>query len=94
MPRELLRSVMLRVKRPTLQKTLWKAMDSPGQELRGVGLPTPSSYVYEVTQESTARTVWSMQVQGTYLHRASRMGSLYPGCSGSLLRVEEKARGG
>jgi hypothetical protein len=48
-------------------------------DLCGVGLTTPSSQVFEVTQESTAKTVWSMQVTGTYLYRASRMPSLYPG---------------
>jgi arylsulfate sulfotransferase len=45
----------------------------------GVGVSAPGSYVYEVTQESTPQTVWSMQVAGTYLYRAFRIPSLYPG---------------
>jgi hypothetical protein len=49
-------------------------------DLCGVGsLPKPSSMVFEVTQDVSAQTVWSMKVQGTYLYRASRMESLYPG---------------
>jgi hypothetical protein len=48
-------------------------------DLCGVGLPVPSSQVFEVTQDASAQTVWSMQVTGTYLYRASRMGSMYPG---------------
>jgi arylsulfate sulfotransferase len=45
-------------------------------DLCGIGL---GSYVYEVTQESTPQTVWSMQVTGTNLYRAFRIPSLYPG---------------
>ena len=45
----------------------------------GVGVSPPSSSVFEVTQESTPQTVWSMQVNGTYLYRAFRIPSLYPG---------------
>ena len=48
-------------------------------DLAGVGLQVPSSQVFEVTQDASAQTVWSMQVTGTYLYRASRMGSMYPG---------------
>ncbi len=35
--------------------------------------------IYEVTQESTPQTVWSMQVQGANVYRAERLPSLYPG---------------
>ena len=45
-------------------------------DLCGVGA---GSYVYEVTQESTPQTVWSMQVTGTNLYRAFHIPSLYPG---------------
>lgn len=45
----------------------------------GVGVSIPNSSVHEVTQESTARMVWNMQVTGTYLYRAFRIPSLYPG---------------
>jgi hypothetical protein len=45
-------------------------------DLCGVG---PNSAIYEVTQESTPKTVWSMQVQGTNVYRAERLPSLYPG---------------
>lgn len=45
-------------------------------DLCGVGT---DSYVYEVTQESSPQTVWSMHVSGTYLYRAFRIPSLYPG---------------
>ena len=38
-----------------------------------------NSAIYEVTQQSTPQTVWSMQVQGTNTYRASRLPSLYPG---------------
>jgi Arylsulfotransferase (ASST). len=48
-------------------------------DLCGVGLTTPNSQVFEVTQDASMQTVWSMQVTGTYLYRASRMGSMYPG---------------
>ncbi|WP_084079808.1 aryl-sulfate sulfotransferase [Edaphobacter aggregans] len=48
-------------------------------DLCGVGVTPASSQVFEVTQDASAQTVWSMQVKGTYLYRASRMGSLYPG---------------
>ena len=45
----------------------------------GVGTSAANSAVYEVTQESSPQTVWSMQVTGTYLYRAFRIPSLYPG---------------
>ena len=37
------------------------------------------SSVFEVTPQSTPQTVWNMQVAGTYLYRAFRMPSMYPG---------------
>jgi arylsulfate sulfotransferase len=40
---------------------------------------TNASYVYEVTQDSSPQTVWSMHSTGTNLYRASRIPSLYPG---------------
>jgi arylsulfate sulfotransferase len=45
-------------------------------DLCGVGT---GSYVYEVTQENSPQTVWSMQVTGTNLYRAFRIPSFYPG---------------
>jgi arylsulfate sulfotransferase len=45
----------------------------------GVGVTAPNSSVFEVTQESSPQTVWTMQVTGTYLYRAFRIPSLYPG---------------
>ena len=45
----------------------------------GVGVTVANSSVFEVTQESTPQTVWNMQVTGTYLYRAFRIPSLYPG---------------
>ncbi|MBZ5641857.1 MAG: aryl-sulfate sulfotransferase [Acidobacteriia bacterium] len=39
----------------------------------------PFSYVYEVTSEASPQTVWSMHVSGTFLYRAFRIPSLYPG---------------
>lgn len=48
-------------------------------DLAGVGLAVPSSLVFEVTQDASPQPVWSMEVTGTYLYRASRMGSMYPG---------------
>jgi arylsulfate sulfotransferase len=43
------------------------------------GVTPIGSYVYEVTPESSPKTVWSMHVTGTYLYRAFRIPSLYPG---------------
>ena len=37
------------------------------------------SYVYEVTQQSTPQTVWTMQITGANAYRGFRMPSLYPG---------------
>jgi arylsulfate sulfotransferase len=45
----------------------------------GVGVNAANSSIFEVTQESTPQTVWSMHVTGTYLYRAFRIPSLYPG---------------
>jgi arylsulfate sulfotransferase len=45
-----------------------------GEYQLGVG-----SAVYEVTQNNNPQTVWTMQVTGTNLYRASRIPSLYPG---------------
>lgn len=42
------------------------------------GTPT-YSYVYEVTPTSTPQTVWSLHATGTYLYRAFRISSMYPG---------------
>jgi hypothetical protein len=35
--------------------------------------------IYEVTQDSSAQTVWQMQVAGRYVYRGQRIPSLYPG---------------
>jgi arylsulfate sulfotransferase len=45
-------------------------------DLCGVGT---GSYVYEVTQQSTPQTVWTLQSTGANVYRAERMPSLYPG---------------
>ncbi|MGP8269514.1 MAG: aryl-sulfate sulfotransferase [Terracidiphilus sp.] len=45
-------------------------------DLCGVG---SGSYVYEVTQDSSAQTVWSMHSTAANLYRAFRIPSLYPG---------------
>jgi arylsulfate sulfotransferase len=45
-------------------------------DLTGVGF---GSDVFEVTQDSTPRTVWNMRVAGTFAYRAFRIPSLYPG---------------
>ncbi|WP_263353562.1 aryl-sulfate sulfotransferase [Acidicapsa acidisoli] len=47
-------------------------------DLCGLGTRHGSD-VYEVTQESTPQTVWSMHVTGTNLYRAFRIPSFYPG---------------
>jgi arylsulfate sulfotransferase len=44
-----------------------------------VGINGAFSHVYEVTDESEPQTVWSMHVSGTFLYRAFRIPSLYPG---------------
>jgi hypothetical protein len=48
-------------------------------DLCGVGGVGTGSYVYEVTQDSSAQTVWSMKAASTSLYRAFRVPSLYPG---------------
>jgi hypothetical protein len=48
-------------------------------DLCGVGSLGAGSYVYEVTQQSTPQTVWTLQSTGSNLYRAFRMPSLYPG---------------
>jgi arylsulfate sulfotransferase len=48
-------------------------------DLCGVGPINTGSFVYEVTQQSTPQTVWTMQSIGTNLYRAFRMPSFYPG---------------
>jgi hypothetical protein len=48
-------------------------------DLCGVGPIGTGSYVYEVTQQSTPQTVWTLQSTGANLYRANRMPSLYPG---------------
>jgi arylsulfate sulfotransferase len=48
-------------------------------DLCGVGPIGSGSYVYEVTQQSTPQTVWTLQSTGANLYRAFRMPSLYPG---------------
>ena len=35
--------------------------------------------VYEVTQDSSAQTVWHMKITGQYPYRGQRMPSMYPG---------------
>jgi hypothetical protein len=40
---------------------------------------TTGSYVYEVTQDSSAQTVWSLRETTTNLYRAFRIPSFYPG---------------
>ena len=35
--------------------------------------------IYEVTQDSSAQTVWQMQITGQYAYRGQRIPSLYPG---------------
>jgi len=48
-------------------------------DLCGIGAYGAGSWVYEVTQESSPQTVWSMRVTGTNLYRAFRVPSFYPG---------------
>jgi hypothetical protein len=35
--------------------------------------------IYEVTQDSSAQTVWQMRVTGQYAYRGQRIPSFYPG---------------
>jgi arylsulfate sulfotransferase len=48
-------------------------------DLCGVEASPIGSYVYEVTPENSPQTVWRMHVTGTYLYRAFRIPSFYPG---------------
>ena len=48
-------------------------------DLCGVGAPGAGSDIYEVTPQSTPKTVWTMQITGTNAYRGFRMPSLYPG---------------
>jgi arylsulfate sulfotransferase len=59
--------------------TDWLANDNVEYDLCGVGIIGANSYVYEVTQQTTPQTVWTMQTTGTNLYRAFRMPSMYPG---------------
>lgn len=43
------------------------------------GGPGATGWIYEVTQDSSAQTVWQMQVTGRYAYRGQRLPSLYPG---------------
>ena len=45
-------------------------------DLCGVGA---GSIVYEVTPQITSQTVWTMKSTGTFLYRAFRIPSMYPG---------------
>lgn len=44
------------------------------------GLPGPvTGHIYEVTNNSSATTVWEMVVNGAYAYRGQRIPSMYPG---------------
>jgi arylsulfate sulfotransferase len=43
------------------------------------GGPGMTGVIYEVTPDSSAKTVWQMQVTGQYVYRGQRIPSLYPG---------------
>jgi arylsulfate sulfotransferase len=43
------------------------------------GGPGVAGDIYEVTQDSTAQTVWQMLITGQYAYRGQRIPSLYPG---------------
>jgi arylsulfate sulfotransferase len=43
------------------------------------GGPRTSGDIYEVTQDSTASTIWHMLITGQYAYRGQRIPSLYPG---------------
>jgi arylsulfate sulfotransferase len=43
------------------------------------GGPGTAGVIYEVTQDSTAQTVWQMTITGQYVYRGQRIPSLYPG---------------
>jgi arylsulfate sulfotransferase len=42
-------------------------------------LAPPAAAAYEVTNEASPKTVWSIQISNAYVYRASRWPSLYPG---------------
>ena len=44
-----------------------------------VGGPGLAGDIYEVTQDSSAQTVWHMLITGEYAYRGQRIPSLYPG---------------
>ena len=48
-------------------------------DLANTGATPFTSDVFEVTQQDNPQTVWTMHVSGTYLYRAFRIPSLYPG---------------
>jgi arylsulfate sulfotransferase len=43
------------------------------------GGPGTTGVMYEVTQDSSAQTIWRMETTGQYLYRGERLPSLYPG---------------
>ncbi len=43
------------------------------------GGPGTTGVIYEVTQDSSAQTVWQMTITGQYAYRGQRIPSLYPG---------------
>ena len=43
------------------------------------GGPGVAGDIYEVTQDSTAQTVWHMLITGQYAYRGQRTPSMYPG---------------
>lgn len=43
------------------------------------GIAGGQSYIDEVTQDSSPQTVWQLHITGTYLYRAFRIPSFYPG---------------
>jgi arylsulfate sulfotransferase len=43
------------------------------------GGPGTSGDIYEVTQDSSAQTVWHMLITGQYAYRGQRISSMYPG---------------
>jgi hypothetical protein len=43
------------------------------------GGPGTAGDIYEVTQDSSAQTVWKMLITGQFAYRGQRLPSLYPG---------------
>ena len=43
------------------------------------GGPGTAGHIYEVTQDSTASTLWHMLVTGSFVYRGQRIPSMYPG---------------